>query len=174
MEVGTSISSQSLLVLNSICVFHRHCWISLESLTFLSWTVSSPRCILVPVERRLVNPLSSWISFVPKRVHHLPLYIATTGSASSDTIPRQSRCLDTSSGHHGKIIISANKSVLDFCLNANRGCATDSQLTSVHRLADTREACQHSMENTSGGTTTGCVWISILRSISNSALSRCP
>jgi hypothetical protein len=55
--------------------------------------------------------------------------LATFGTASPDAIPRSSRCLDTSTRHHGTIIVSANKSVQYICLNMNRGCATDLQLT---------------------------------------------
>jgi hypothetical protein len=137
---------------------HRPCWISPESLTFLSWIMLSPRCILVPVERMLVISFSYCITVVSDRVHGLPLPLATIGAASPDTVPRSSRCLDTSPRHHGTIVVSTNKSVQYICFNANRGCATDLRLTSVHRFADPRETSQHAMENTAGGTKTGCVW----------------
>jgi hypothetical protein len=112
-------------------------WISLESLTFLSWIMLSPRCILVPVERKLViSFFLSCIIVVSDRVHGLPLPLATTGTASPDAIPRSSRGLDASPRHHGTIVVSSNKSAHHIRLSANRGCATDLQLTSVHRSAD--------------------------------------
>lgn len=103
----------------------------------------------------LIFHLVSSLCLIACTVCLLPL--ATIGTASPDAIPRSSRGLDTSPRHHGTIVVSSNKSAHHIRLSANRGCATDIQLTSVHRFADPRETGQHAMENTSGGTTSGCV-----------------
>jgi hypothetical protein len=60
--------SHFLLALNSIRELHRPYWISREILTSLSWTTSSPRSTLVPVERKSVTGFSSCASSMPDRV----------------------------------------------------------------------------------------------------------
>jgi hypothetical protein len=50
---------------------------------------------------------------------YLPSPLATIGTTSSDAISRKSRCLDTSTGYYGTVLISANKGVPYFRVNAS-------------------------------------------------------
>jgi hypothetical protein len=45
---------------------------------------------------------------------YLPSSLATSSAASPHSIPRTSRCLDTSTRHHGAIIVFANQSTQSF------------------------------------------------------------
>ena len=105
--------------------FHRLCWISRESLTSLSWIVSSWRFILVLAEKMLVSPFFHLAPTSGPISHFICPPLATIGTASPHSISRPSRCLDTSTRYHGAVIISTNKGVPYFRVYTSHDYATD-------------------------------------------------
>jgi len=131
-----------------------------------SWTRLSCLSTPAPAKKFVLS-----VPLIPCGIFDHSLQAATTSTASTDTVPRPSRCLDKGARYLGKIILPSDKG--ESTLLTGGAAGTNHTPKLVHRASDSRKVDHDTMEILTGRTTPRCVSLFYLGGPTHDLLCPC-